>query len=807
MFETYFKTTWRNLMKRKMFSLINVMGLAVSITCSVFIFSYIYEQLSYDNYPDHAENIFRVELHNEDNNATVVYPKVDVAVGKGLAQLFPEIVSFTRMSSLSGFFMKYDNNQFKENRIAVADSNFLNFFSIPFLKGDTKTALEEPYTIVITKEFAKKYFGREDPMGKQVNYAPIKTSLKVTGVIDKIPGNSHFHADAFISSSSLPFMSGNQWTNVGISTYVLLNDHANSLELEAKFPRAVAKYVVPEMQQDMGVTLEQARKYEKTFLFRLRPLTSIHLYSHTKYELEPPGNIQYIYIFGALAIFIILLACVNFVNLSTAIATKRSREVGIRKVLGSLKGQLIFQFLAESILISFCAFLISFLLIFLLLPWFRAVSGAEINYQFFIDPLVILSMAGLATFIGILAGIYPAFFISGFQAIKVLKGMKGTGFNQKDFLRNGLVVFQFTVSLMLVIATLVVYKQIHYMQGKALGYNKDQVVIINNAYLLGNNQDAFKIRLLQNTQVSAASNAFGVPADDKMGGTQIFPLEKKDKENHSDIHVNIYHVDYDYIPVLGMEMASGRNFSKDYPVDSAEGVIINESAAKGLGWNDSSAVGRKILRSGQKTLTVVGVVRDFQYASAKQDIAPLMMLLRRGNAFLVKIQTSEMKNVIAGIKDTWDSFRPEGAFEYTFLNENFDALYKAEERTAQIFTAFSGIALFIAGLGLLGLISYTAERRMKEIGIRKVLGSSIQNIIILLTKDFIKLIVIATFIAVPFAWWAMHKWLQDYAYRAKIEWFEIIVSIAMLLIFALFTISFQAVKAAVANPIKSLGNE
>jgi putative ABC transport system permease protein len=629
----------------------------------------------------------------------------------------------------------------------------------------------------------------------------------VSGVIEPAPVNSHFHFDAFISRISFPQMKDSSWINLGTFTYVQLNKNANADRLESKFPQIVSENVIPQIQKNRGISLDEARKAGNEFVLKLRPLTDIHLYSKTKFELESPGDIQYVYIFGALAIFILLLACVNFVNLSTAGAAGRTKEVCIRKVMGSFRNQLIFQFLAESVLVSFCALLISFMLVYFLLPWYNQLSGGQMNFSFFTNPLAVLSIAGFTLLTGMIAGIYPAFFMSSFQPVKVLKGMQGTRFSGKSLLRDGLVVFQFSISFILIIATLVIFIQLRYMQNRKLGYNKEQVLVINNTRTLKQDQDAFKQALLQNRFVIGVTNALGAPADSKMDGTQVYPMETKDNENHGDIHINIYNVDYDYIPVLQMEMVSGRNFSKNFPTDSIDGTIINQAAAHDLGWNDRNAIGKKIFRSGQKTLNVIGVVKDFQYSSAKQSIAPLMMLFKKGSSCLVRINTSDVKSLVSGLQDTWNSFNTGVPFEYTFLDDNFNNLYKSEEKTGKIFSVFSVIAILIASLGLLGLISYITVTRTREIGVRKVLGASVAGIVFMIAKNFIVLVLLSAFIAVPVSWWAMNKWLQGFAYRINISWWIFLAAGISVILIALFTISFQSIKAAVANPIKSLRTE
>jgi len=536
----------------------------------------------------------------------------------------------------------------------------------------------------------------------------------------------------------------------------------------------------------------------------LQPLTDIHLHSNTKYELEPNGDIQYVYIFSALALFILLLACVNFTNLSTARAVKRAREVGIRKVMGSIKKQLIFQFLTESVLFAFFSMLCALVLIFFLLPYFNQLANKNISFSFFLRYQFILAMLLVSFLVGLLAGIYPAFFLSSFNTIKVLKGSSLQG-SQRKPLRSSLIVFQFFVSTALIIATIIVYQQLHYMQNKKLGYDKEQVLYMPDARLLGNNQTAFKQQVLQDNPVVSATIARAVPGSPFMDGTEIYP--KNENGNGTEIHANIYHVDYDYLRTLGIRVIKGRNFSKDFPTDSA-GVVINEAAVRELGWTNDNAVGKRIVRSGQHEFKVVGVIADFNYASAKQKIAPLMMLLG-GNfgGLIIKIKTTDVKGFLSDLKKQWDSFNPAGPLEYNFLDEQFAALYASEIRTQQIFSAFAVLAIIIAGLGLFGLSAFVIEQRTKEIGIRKVLGASVQNVLLLVSKEFLLLVGIAFIISVPVTWWAMNMWLQDFAYRINISvWVFAIAGFAAVLI-ALLTISFQAIKAAIANPVKSLRTE
>ncbi len=803
MFKNYFKIAFRNLKNNKVFSFINILGLAIGLTCFMLIAVFVYNELSYDKYPADEKNIYRVNLSVTGNGDVAVYPNVDVAVGEGIKNAFPEVKASTRIFGVSDF-IKYNDKQFKEEHLAFADSNFLQMFSIPLIEGNPTNALTQPNSIVISKSFAKKYFGNEDALGKSIMIGIQNAVYKVTGVIDKVPDNSHFHFDAFLSLSTF-HITNETWSNLGYFTYLLLNKNTDPKKLEAKFPQLVAKHVVPEIQHDMGVSLAEAQKSVNTFRFSLQPLTDIHLYSHTKYELGPNGDIQYVYIFSVLAVFILLLACVNFTNLSTARAVKRAREVGIRKVMGSIKKQLIFQFLTESVLLTFCATLCSYILIFLLLPYFNQLANKNVSFSFFLSYQSILVMLSLSFLAGILAGIYPAFFLSSFNTIKVLKGASHAQGTQKKPLRSSLVVFQFFVSIALIIATIIVYQQLHFMQNKKLGYDKDRVLFMPDARLLGNNQTAFEQQVLQDSRVVSASISRYVPGGEFMDGTEIYP--KNATSNGTEIHANIYHVDYDYLRTLGIHVLQGRNFSKDFPTDSS-GVVINEAAVRELGWSGTNSIGKTIVRSGQQEFKVIGVVADFNYASVKQKIAPMMMML--GNNFgglIIKIKTNDVKGFLADLKKRWDAFTPDGPLDYNFLDDKFAALYINEQRTQQIFSAFTFLAIIIASLGLFGLSAFVIEQRTKEIGIRKVLGASVQQVLLLVSKEFLLLVCIAFIISIPVTWWAMHAWLQDFAYRVNISWWIFFIAGLFAILIALITISFQAIKAAIANPVKSLRTE
>ncbi|HVW95071.1 MAG TPA: ABC transporter permease [Mucilaginibacter sp.] len=807
MIRNFIITAFRNLRRNKIFSFINVFGLAVGLTCCLLIGAYLYQELSYDTYPANADNIYRVELHDGGSNSSADYSSVDVAVGPGIKSAFPEVKDFTRMETRGPLFVSYQDKKFKEEKITDVDANFLNFFSIPLIEGNSATALTDPNCIVISKKFEKKYFGDASGINKILTIGT--QPFKITGVIDKVPDNSHFHADAFMSMASFVTPSTRQtWSNVGYFTYVLLRPHTDVKSLETRFRGLVAKNVVPEIQSDMGVSLAEARKSVNTFVFFLQPLTSIHLHSATKFEYEPNGDIRYVYIFGALAIFILLLACINFTNLSTASSAKRSKEIGIRKVLGSEKNKLISQFLTESVILTTLAMLLAIGMIYLLLPYFNDLAGKDISMLFFFSPEVLLFEIILILAVGLAAGIYPAFFLSSFKILAVLKGNGIAPTVNKNGLRSSLIVFQFAISTALIISTFVVYQQLHFMQNKKLGYNKDQVLVINDAYTLGNNLTAFRQQLLTDSRVVNASISTNVPGYGVMGGTVIYAPDIPGQSTHTELFSNIYWVDHAYIPTLGMHLIKGRNFYPGSPADSTA-VIVNEAAVRDLGFGKNDPIGKTIIRSGQRHYTITGVVKDFNFTSVKQKITPLMLLPSNNSkgTVIVRIKTKDVQQLITDIGRQWDSFHSEAAFNYSFLDQQFASLYKTEEKTGHIFTSFAVLAVIIASLGLFGLAAFMIRQRVKEIGIRKVLGASSGSITVLLSKEFLRLIVIASFIAFPITWYAMNKWLQDFAYRITIQWWVFAIAGLIALLAAAITISFQAVKASLANPVKSLRSE
>jgi len=804
MIRNYIKSAWRSLKSNRVFSFINVFGLSVGLTCCMFIGAYLYSELTYDTYPVNAKQIYRIGVRTVSNGGNTDFPSTDVAVGQGVKNAFPEVLDYTRLSNQRPLFIKYQGRQFKEEKLMQADPNFFDMFSIPLLEGNSKTALVEPNSVVITREIEKKYFGDAPGLNKLLSDG--HRLYKVTGVIDKVPDNSHFHGDMFMSMvTEVPPTAPQTWSNVGVFTYLLLNKGADPKKLEARFPQLVAEHVVPEIQHDMGVSLAEAQKSVNTFLFYLMPLTDIHLHSATKYEMEPNGDIHYIYIFGALALFILILACIN---LATASSARRSKEIGIRKVLGSEKDRLVWQFLTESVMLTLLALVLALATVYLLLPYFNNLAAKHIAMSFFLDYRVIAMEVGLALLVGIIAGIYPAFFLSSFKILSVLKGNGTLQSSSRSSLRSSLIVLQFAISTSLIIATFIVYQQLHYMQNTKLGYNKEQVLVLHDTYALNNNIEPFKQELLNKSNVVNATISSNVPGSGNFNGTEVYAKDIADKGSRSEIQIAIFNIDNTYISTLGMQLLKGRNFYPGNQDADTSAVIINETAVQSLGWGNEDPIGKEIVRSGNKHYTVVGLVKDFHFTSAKQKIGPLMMLPRHNNgSIMVKLKAANAQSLIAEIKKQWETYNTGIPFSYSFLDEQFAKMYSAEEHFGEIFTTFSVIAVIIACLGLFGLAAFMIRQRVKEIGIRKVLGASAEGITFMLTKEFLKLVLIAAVIAFPVTWFAMGKWLQSFAYRMNIQWWIFLAAAAIAMFIAFVTISFQSIKAAIANPVKSLRSE
>ncbi len=811
MLTNYLKIAWRNLLRNRAFTAINITGLAIGMATCLLISLFVLDELSYDRFNKKADRMVRVVFKGTMNGEKMREATVMPPVAQTLRTDYPEVLEATRLRRRGTVRVTYQDNTFQEERLAFVDSNFFQVFTLPLRQGENaKTVLIKPNTVVITSTVAHNYFGDENPIGKLLTIKDVPTPYTVTGVIDPIPANAHFHFDLFASMASLPEAKETSWLQSNFFTYLVLPDGYDYKRLEAKLPQVADKYMAPQLEKMSGVSMAEFRKKGNNIGLFLQPLTSIHLHSDLKpeSELEPGGDIRYVYIFGAIALFMLLLACINFMNLSTASATKRAKEVGIRKVMGSEKGALVSQFLTESILLTAVSLVLSIGLVWLTLPFLNELSGKRLTLNFGQTLWLLPGLLGFGLLVGLLAGSYPAFFLSSFKPISVLKGAITTRSGRGGIgLRSSLVVFQFFISFLLLVGTTVVYRQLQYIQQARLGYDKEQVLVVQGTGVLGKNEDVFRRQLLQDSRVANASVSGHLPTGPTNNGLfSVFPDGRNDRLGR----FVLYGVDYDYLPTMGMEIVAGRNFSPAFGTDSTA-VLINETAAQTYGWG-KNAVGHTISSPNSQgeltTFRVIGVVQDFHFRSLHERIAPLAMMLRyNAGSVIVKAKTSDMAGLLASVKNQWASFKTEEPFRYSFLDQSYQASYEAEQKTGQILGLFAMLTIFVACLGLFGLATFTAQQRTKEIGVRKVLGASVGSIITLLSKDFLKLVLIAIVIASPIAWYAMNRWLQDFAYKIDMEWWVFAGAGLLAVGIALLTVSFQSVKAALMNPVKSLRSE
>ena len=807
MLKNYLKTALRNLWKNKGFSAINIIGLATGIATCLVILLYVLDELSYDKYNTNADNIYRIDEQVQFGDNHYDGTQVPALMGPVFAKTFPQIQHATRMRRWwSGLNIKRNGEKVREDRTVFADSTLFEVFTLPFIDGDPKTALKSPHSLVITESTAKKYFNTNHAVGKTLDAND--NVYKITGVIKDIPQQSHFNFDFFGSLSEDEGSNNDNWLSNNYETYVALQPGIDINSVTAQFNKTFEGFAAPIMKSIINLNIEDFKKGGGYIKVSLMPLTQIHLHSNKGDELGINGNIQYVYIFSAIAIFILLIACVNFMNLSTARSANRAKEVGVRKVLGSLRKNLIGQFLTESLLISFISFIIAIGLAFLMLRLFNSLAQKQMSAFALFSPAMLAAIFLLMVIVGLLAGSYPAFYLSGFQPIDVLKGRLAKGF-KGSFLRNSLVVFQFFISIVLMIGTAVIYNQLSYIRHKDVGFAKDQVLVIRETGALGAQAQAFKKELMRLPGVKSSTFTGYLPVNGWRNNDAIFPTTDLDIKKA--ISAQQWEIDEDYIPTLQMTMKLGRNFSKQYPSDSGA-VIINEAAEKFLAGKDPLT--SKLYRIDDiKTkkiipFNIVGVVKNFNFSTLKEEVTPLMLYLRKNTGSLaLRVSTQDIPGLIAQIKNKWKAMVPAQPVSYSFMDDDFNKQYEGDERTGQISVSFSVLAILIACLGLFGLVTYAAEQRIKEIGIRKVLGANIPNIINMLSKDFVKLVLISVVIACPVAWWVMTKWLQDFAYRVQMSWWLFAMAIVISLLIAIVTVSVQAIKAAMANPVKSLRSE
>ena len=804
MFSNYFKTAIRNLLRYKGFSFINVLSLAIGITGCLMIALFVYDEKKFDKDIPGGETVYRIYDERTNNGNKILQAPVAPAYATFLQHQYPEVDTTLRiLMSGDKFLLEVGEKSGYEEKGLFTEASFFQIFPLQFLNGDPATALTAPNTIVLTEDLAKRYFGKENPVGKTVNID--KSPFEVKGVLAKLPEHFHldFHYLMSLSSTGIPRERMEKWTWNQFYTYIKLKPGADASRVQEKFQAHVKKEIYPTLTQEGNM-----------FLPFFQSLRDIHLKSADfVYDNAIRGNESYVKGLTIIALFVLVIACFNFINLATARSFRRAKEIGVRKVVGAERKQLVVQFIGETVLLSVIAMLLAIVATILLLPALNEFTGKHISFNPITDPLLALLVLGAGVLIGILAGIYPALVLSGFRPIAVLKNMKLSGAgNNIGWLRQALVVVQFALSALLIVCSLVVYKQVRYLNSKDLGFSKDQVVYFQVRGGVEKNLETFKSELRQVPNVLSVTAGYGLPGDQFAGDGVKVP----GKNGEKDFSTTLFIGDHDYIKTLGLQLIAGRDFSRDMPTDVREAFIINETAVRLFGFGTpEKALGQRInwpewtpadTTDPVKRGKVIGVVKDFHYKSLHEKVTASVIQIYPSEVFkvAVKLKTADINNTIAAINTVWKKFNPGYPLDYKFMDETYGAMYKAEEKLASLIWIFTLMAIAVGCMGLFALAAFNAEQRTKEIGIRKVLGAGVLNIFGLLSKTFVRLVLLSSLLAFPIAWWAMTKWLEDFSYRITISWWVFLIAGAAALLVALITVSFQAIKAAVANPVKSL---
>ena len=803
MIKNYFKVAFRNFIRYKGFSLINIVGLAIGIACSILIFLFVTYELSYDKFHKKGDRIYRVAVR-----ALIGDTKINQTFSSAITFLklldeFPEIETGAKFIDLDEIPVILGDQTIYDNDMFMVDSTFFNIFSVPLIYGTNETVLNQPNSIVVTEQTAQKLFGKSDVVGEvlTVDFATWfgVMDFKITGVSENVPGNSHFHYNYLVSLVSFPSMINNTgWTSNNFITYLLLKESASREGFEAKLPDFTRKYMG-------GDSFDEWVSKGNYWEYFLQPLTDIHLNSDLNGEFEPNGNKTYVYIFTVLGFIVLLIACINFMNLSTARSSLRAREVGLRKIVGSRRFKLVQQFLSESVLYSFIALILALIIVESLLPMYRNFVGSPIEIHYFDNFIVIPLLIALGLIVGLISGSYPAFFLSGFKTITVLKGQAGSS-RGGIWLRNVLVIIQFSISIFLIIGTFIIFRQMSYFQNKDLGFEKEQILIIKNPGVLGSDTEAFKNLVSEHSSVSSISGSNTLPG--RGFSNWGFGAEGVEKS----FTLNTCVCDYDFLNTLKINLRTGRFFSKDFPSDSAA-AVLNQKAVKLLGWEDP--VGKKVNNwsDNRGNFTVIGVIDDYHYESLHQEIRPMGLFLSGGyykstqSCISVRFNTEDVSETLKYAETIWNKFVPNKPFEYSFLHQDYENLYMNEKQTRKLFTIFSMLAVFIACLGLYGLASFVADQRTREIGIRKVMGAPVSRIVTRLNLNFSIWVLLANLFAWPAAWLFMKQWLQNFAYRIDIPVWSFVVASVIALVIAYAVISIQSIRAALKNPADSLRHE
>jgi putative ABC transport system permease protein len=799
MFKNYLKIAVRSLGKHKIYSFINILGLAVGIAASVLIFLYVRDELSYDRFHANAGRIYRITADWSNRGDSKIHQLGTPSVlARTIRDKYPQVESVAQLCGpLGDWILKAKEIGLKETDVFAAEPDFFDVFTFPLVKGDPKTALEDPRSIVLSQSLASKCFGDEDPMGRTIDIQALgeQAPYKVTGVARDVPRNSHFRFEMLVSMKTLFRGDEPGWTSNNFATYLLLR-------------KGVTKTLMEEKLVEIDKVYGEGGREHMPWIWTLEPVTRIHLTSDLATGNQPNMSAAYVKLFSLIAVLVLLIAGINFVNLATARSAKRAREVGIRKTVGSLKSQLVGQFLGESILLSFLALILAIGLIQAALPFYRNLTGRTLGLAYFSDPLVIPGLVGLALAVGILAGLYPAFFLTSFNQADVLKGSPLAGKGRRSLLlRNGLVVFQFAMSVLLIIGSLTIGRQLEFIKNRRLGFDKEHVVVVHNAEALGSQLDTFAERLKQHSDIFGASSVRSVPGQ----GTPNWGIGVEGVAADRPLNMNFLTCDQDFASVLNVRMAEGRFMSRDFPSDN-EAMVINRKAADYFGIPDP--VGKKVrIWWTRKAYTIIGVMENVYFESLHRDVRPMGYLLpaaidsTRRPYLLVKVGSARITDVLADLRKTWDEFSPGLPFEFTFLDARVNGLYQNDIRAGKIVALFSFLAIFVSCLGLVGLAAFVTEQRTKEIGVRKVLGADLVNVVWLLTRQFVKWVIVATLIAWPLGYWVMNRWLEGFAFRTGLSVWIFLVSGLAAMGIAVMSVGSQVLKAALANPAESLKYE
>ena len=809
MLKNYFKVAVRNLLRHKFYSVINVSGLTIGIAVSLLISFFVVDELSFDKFHKDADRIYQVYLDAMLQGKPEQGANSCAPVANASKEELVGVEDAIRINMWRDVVFRNEDKMYTEKKLLLADSNFFQFFTFELLEGNEENILNQPNQIILTETTAEKYFGYvpgkgESPIGRPLLMGTEKTNCEVVGIMKSPPKNSHFQFDMMLSMVSWDFSRRTQWTSNNLFTYLKLREDADPVAVEEALYKLSDKYVGPEIEMFTGMKLDEWRATGSgNYVYRMQPMTDIRLYSEVKGNIEPPGDIAYVYLLSVVSIFIIVIACINFMNLSTARSTGRAKEVGIRKTVGAAKKRLVWQFLLESIILSAVSSVLAILVLIVSLNFFNQLTGKSISIYELWSPFFLGGIAVVMIVVGVLAGSYPAFYLTSFKPTEVLKGKIRQG-AKGGWIRSSLVVFQFAISVFLIVCTIVIFKQLQLVQDKNLGFNKENILIIDNTRTLGDSKQAFKKRLQSLSSVKDVSISNFVPPH--VYSNSVFFPNGNQEEGH--LFHQIY-TDQDYINTLGFEMHMGRFFSEDFPSDSSA-VVINKTGLEALGWttHDGNKIAEPRRDGSLKYYDVVGVVDDFNFYSLKSEIEPLIFILADwGNLMPVRLTEGNINDKISDVQNVWKDLAPGEPFDYSFLDENFEAQFRSEEQLGEIFILFTSLAIFIACLGLFGLATFIAEQRSKEIGIRKALGASVPSVVLLLSREFTKLVLIGVLISIPAVIFLMNWWLENFAYKTEIGVFSFVLGGLGALLISWMTVSYQSLRAAVANPTKALRYE